>query len=245
MISRFTALLAGLAYIVLYIAYPDSDTVMLQWLGAFVVVLTLTNLFAARPLMRTAADYGILLLPLLWVAGSSALLFSVATPYLRLLLAVAAALLLVQIQLKLAPGQTSVFQENVSFLAAIGLFYGLWISNFLFTPPWWIVMLAMFLILLPLFWIEFYSTPSRLREKFLFSLFLSYLGACVAWAMLYWPVHYLTFTVFFTGVYYLVSVLCRFYLAGALTRNKIVFHALFVFLIELVALTTAAWLPKG
>lgn len=242
MLKRFAALLLAFAYISLFFLTISTRQLILS-LAVFFACSLAASAFLNRNLITGYLDITLLLPPVFWVASASALIIRQDSIYMQLVLAVAAALVFIELQQRLSPVHHPLLFENAMFLSAAGIFYAIWSYEFFFIPSWWIVMVLMFASSFLLLWTTFYSTPAPVKERALFSLFLAFLAMELTWGLLFWPVHYITFTVVVAGMYYLAATLCRFYLMGSLTSKKIVFHTVFISLVECIALFSARWLP--
>lgn len=243
MLKRLPALI--LCAVFFAVLWPTSPSLELRVLMvAALAMITFTVYFWLNRLdIRQPRDVTFLLLPVFWIAASAVAVWLQGEMVFRFLILIIALTLFLRLQLQLRSRGTTLFMDNLFFVSAIGIYLGIWAVDFFLSPGWWIIMGSVFISSLLFFWVGFFYTPAGTAENLLYSSVLALMLTEIAWAMLFWPLHYITVTGVFAGIYYLMWELTRAHLRGSLTRQKIWFHASFVILMDVLILVTALWLP--
>ena len=213
--------------------------------AALAALTTILNYFFHRRQVKRLSDLTFLLLPVFWIIASTAVVFLMPVGLWQYSFALVLAVAFLKLLVSLQPRVMTATTDNFFFLSSVGIFLGIWALDFYFTPGWWEIILLVFLSSIFLFWFGFDTTPGEDKEKLFYSFVLAFVFAQLSWALLFWPLHFISLTVVTAGLFYLSWLISRMHLLGILNRKKIVFHSVFSLLIALLVAVTATWLPRG
>lgn len=245
MLQKFVILILGAVFVLVFSFLPKSIMYALLEVLGLAIVSVVANFFFYRNQLRKPADVASLFLPAFWIFSVTAVVFLLPTPFWRFAFIVCCAFILITLELNLKSSNKHFFIENLFFISATGIFLGIWALDYYYTPGWWIIMSLIFVACFILLWMGFSVAVHEARGKLLYSLFLSFLLTQASWAILFWPLHYVTDTLVFSGLFYLLWMLARFFLSGSLGAKKIIFYSVFAGIVEFFALITALWLPRA
>jgi hypothetical protein len=141
------------------------------------------------------------------------------------------------------PKRAPRFVADVFFLAAVFLNLTLiWAANFFFTLPWWLVLLWIFVFMFLHFWLAF-NTMKEKERSIIYGLLSGLLALEIGWAVLFWPVHFLTAALMNFAAMYLIFIFSDLYFRRKLEKNKIVFQAGIILIVLILSLLTSPWQP--
>lgn len=244
MVQRTLSLILALAFAFVFIE-SFSFGKRLLFVGILLGITIFVNLALHLSGLQRKSDSTFLLLPLFFIFASLAAVTVLPRGYLRIMVLALSAVVFFGAELRLRPRIASqLFFDNVFLLSTFGIFLGIWAGEFFLTPAWWIIIGALFLSSLILFWYGFYPSPLPNFEKFVYSLISALILAQAGWALLLLPLHYLTVAVVFTSFFFLIWELTRFHIRGSLTRQKVIFHLVIVGLLVMASFYGAKWLPN-
>lgn len=123
--------------------------------------------------------------------------------------------------------------EEIAVLSAAAmLFILVWSVNFYFPRPWYVSLLLAVAVSLPLC---LYIVP--LAEALLGTLIITE----TAWALLYWPTHFLTTATVSFAVFYLLYVILRLAASGRLGKRQLYFQVGTVSAVLVIVLINSPW----
>ena len=243
MFQKFSSLFLGIAFVVLFSLQELVLWQLLAGVGGLILATTVINYFVHRAGKNRLEEFTFLLLPVLWVSASTVVIFLQNTKFWEIIFVYLLGIIFFRLQLRLQARTNSVFLENIFFLSAFGIFLGIWAIDFFFTPAWWLIMALMFVFSVILFWMGIFNTHAERREKVIYTLFLAFALTEISWALLFWPLHFVSMAIVAAVIFYLAWTMARLHFLGLLNRKKIIYHSGFSVLILLVTLSTAVWLP--
>ena len=243
MFQKFSSLFLAIIFVALFNMQSLVLWQLLTGVGGLIMITTIVNYFLHRKGIHRIENYTFLLLPVIWISASAIFIFLQNVRFWEIVFAYALGIIFFRLQLSLQARVNSVFSENVFFLSAFGIFLGIWAINFFFTPGWWIIMALVFLFSVILIWIGIFNTHAERKERITYTLFLSLGLTEISWALLFWPLHYLSMAIVISAIFYLAWTMTRLHFLGMLNFKKIAYHSGFIALILIITLSTAAWLP--
>jgi hypothetical protein len=220
----------------------NTEQTILAVLGLAILV-GLFMLYFNRNGLRRFSDIAFIFFPIFWIAGGTVLIFLLEADFFRIVASAFVSYFLFRIMSDIRPKTHSALVDNAFFLSATGIFLGLWAADFFFSPAWWIIIALHFAFTFLFFWTGLSTALVGNYDKLLYSLILALVFAELTWAMLFWPLHFLSLTVVSAALFYSAWSLFRFYLSGSLDRKKIIFYTVFSSVVIIVVFSTAIWLP--
>ena len=243
MFQKFSSLFLAIVFVVLFSLQSLLLWQLLTGLGGLIVVTTIINYFLHRKGIHRIEGFTFLLVPIFWISASSIFIFLQNTKFWETIFVYALGVIFLKLQLSLQARFNSVFSENIFFLSTFGIFLGIWAINFFFTPAWWIIMALVFVFSAILFWIGIFNTHAESKEKLTYALLLALGLTEISWALLFWPLHFLSMTIVIAIIFYLAWTMTRLHFLGLLNKKKIAYHSGFSILILIITLSTSVWLP--
>ena len=245
MFKKFGSLLLAAAFVVLFSLSGLRLWQTVTGIALLIVLTGFTNYFVHRKSVTRFWDFTFLLLPTFWIGASAGIIFLQNSRFWEIVFIYFFGIIFLKLQLNLQPKTNSIFLENIFFFSAFGIFLGIWALDFFFTPAWWLIMALVFTSSLLLFWTGIFNTHAQLNEKIIYTLFLAFMLTQISWALLFWPLHFVSMAVVTSVLFYLAWTVVRLHFLGSLNRQRIVYHSTFALLILLITLSTAVWLPAS
>lgn len=243
MFQKLSSLFLAIIFIVLFSLEGLLLWQFLLGIGGLIVLTTVINFFVHGKGIHRVEEFTFLLFPVLWIGASTVVIFLQNTKFWEIVFVYVLGIVFFRLQLNLRERTNSVFLENIFFLSSFGIFLGIWAIDFFFTPAWWLIMALVFVFSVILFWTGIFNTHADLKEKIIYSLLLAFALTEISWALLFWPLHFVSIAIVISVIFYLAWTITRLHFLGLLNKKKIAYYSGFSFLIIFVTLSTAVWLP--
>lgn len=208
-----------------------------------IALVGLANFFILREQLRARADYLFLVLPIFFLLGLFGTIPAIASEWLVWPAALLAALLFLGYERKLTQIKVPHWlEETFSLAAGFLVFAALWGWHYYFTPPWMNFILLIIAAFFVFFWQSIYKQLGSSKNILVLSLISALVLMEIAWALLFWPVHFLTAAAASFAAFYLIYILSGYYFGGHLTRRRLVFQLIVVLFLVGFSLISSPWM---
>ncbi|PIR97116.1 MAG: hypothetical protein COT91_03065 [Candidatus Doudnabacteria bacterium CG10_big_fil_rev_8_21_14_0_10_41_10] len=244
MYKGFAVLVLAVIFLAVFLAPSVKVIVMVPVVAFLAVVTAVVNYLLHKKEIRSRYDLTFLTVPTFWILGTSAILFVQSSRIWQIVLGLIMVLMFVKLEMNILPKINSSLIDSLFFFSAAGVFLGIWAFEFYFTPAWWLVLILIFFASFSFYWASYYNVLANLQEKMIYSTVLAFLVTQISWALLFWPLHFVSITVVMLALLYLAWMIGRLHLQGTLKKNAILYHSGFSGLIIFIVVLTSNWIPK-
>ena len=207
--------------------------------------LLLNALFLRNlPFSQERGKYFSLILPIFFLVGMFGALATISNTALKVFIAGGSMLIFGYHNLSFLQKPQKSDEDLFTFAAIFLILNFLWGVGFYFVLPWWTSTLLTFTIFFSVFSILIYRLGRKNWEVLLWALICSLILVEVSWAVLFWPVHYLTAALVPFSIFYLIYIMSGLYFEHRLTTNKVYFQTGMITIVLLLSLLSSSWLPK-
>ena len=212
------------------------------WTGALVGVVCIANWFVSKSAKLADRIYNAGL-PVLYLAGYFGALAAVSAPAAKIVVAALGSSVFYLIELFLLEPHPRAVREIAVLSTAFLLQVTLWATSFFFVQPWWVLMSAVFFVSTGLYFLVFFSGGLPHRRAFLWALVCAFIQVEAAWAVFFWPVHFLTAAVVNFSFFYGIFVVTAMYFEGPINRRSLYFQMGLILIVLVVSLLSSPWSP--
>jgi len=233
----FTALAFGLGF-----REHKNAGELLLFAGALAVAVVIANWYQTRSLRfgERLYDAG---LPVLFLFGYFGTLAAVSAPSMKVVVAALGAGIFYLFELYLpsthprAVGEVTVLTTGFLFQVT------LWAGNFFFLLPWWALMCAVFTFSSGLFFLMFVYRDLYRKNALFWALICALVQVEIAWAVFFWPVHFLTAAVTNFACFYILFIVSSMHFEGRLHKKGVYFQIILILIVLLMSLLSSPWSP--
>ncbi len=214
--------------------------------GIIIAAVFLLNAFFLRNFHFSPerGKYLSLILPTLFLAGMFGALATIPNTVLKVFVSAVSVLIFGYYNLDFLQKPLKSDEDLFTFAAIFLVLNFLWGVGFYFVLSWWISTLLTFVVFFSVFSISIYRLGRENWEVLLWALICGLILVEVSWAVLFWPVHYLTAALVPFSIFYLVYIMGGLYFEHRLTSNKVYFQTGMITIVLLLSLLSSSWQPK-
>ena len=216
------------------------------WMSAVTVGLVAAgNLFELRKVAVDAEGFWPAVLPVLYLIGLMGTVAASSTSYVRVGVVVIGAYIFYAYQRGFPNRVPQFLEDTFSMLGTFFFLVFVWSLNFFFSLsiPGWALMLGVATAFFLNFRQLFYKLGIFARRGSIYALLCALVMAQVTWAILYWPVNFLTASVTSFTLYYLIYTLGTLHFRQNLNRDKLYFQIAIILVVLLFSLISSPWRP--